>query len=366
VKSYSLTHLSDGELFRLEDEHLSLEHNSMAVVLACFAEIDARRLYVPLGYPSMFAYCVEGKHLSEDSALKRLQAARVARRFPGIFEALADDRLHLAAVCLLAPHLTPANADELLQVAAHKSKSQIEELLAGRFPRSEMLPMVEAVPSPCHHQHAPGHAGSCSPTGVGAPGSPPAPEPVGPRSKVKPQAVKRFELHVCIDQSTHDDLRYAQELPSHQIPSGDIAEVLRRALRNLVTKLEKTKFAATSKPRRDLKPTTSHRHIPAHVKRGVWERDGGQCTFVSEGGRRCEARRFLEFDHLVPVARGGKATVEGMRLRCRAHNQYEGERTFGAAFIDHKRQEARRAAEARARATAKAGGPAHSSAFAGS
>jgi hypothetical protein len=52
----------------------------------------------------------------------------------------------------------------------------------------------------------------------------------------------------------------------------------------------------------------------------------------------------LEYDHIDPVARGGQATVAGIRLRCRAHNQYAAERTFGTAFMQHKREQARRAA----------------------
>jgi hypothetical protein len=110
--------------------------------------------------------------------------------------------------------------------------------------------------------------------------------------------------------------------------------------------LEKRKFAATSKPRqagprRSQKP----RHIPAHVKRAVQERDQGQCTFVSESGHRCSARRFLEFDHIEPVARGGQATLDNLRLRCRAHNQYEAECAFGTEFMKHKREVARQAAD---------------------
>ena len=42
-----------------------------------------------------------------------------------------------------------------------------------------------------------------------------------------------------------------------------------------------------------------------------------------------------------PVARGGKATVENTRLRCRAHNQYEAERTYGSGFMREKRQAAK-------------------------
>ncbi|HEY6865810.1 MAG TPA: HNH endonuclease, partial [Candidatus Eisenbacteria bacterium] len=83
-------------------------------------------------------------------------------------------------------------------------------------------------------------------------------------------------------------------------------------------------------------------HIPAEVKREVWERDRGRCTFVSAAGRRCAARTRLEFDHVEPVARGGQATVSGIRLRCRAHNQYAAECAFGAGFMREKREAGRR------------------------
>ena len=167
---------------------------------------------------------------------------------------------------------------------------------------------------------------------------------------MKPLARERFVLQLTIAQTTHDKLRYAQTLLSHQIPSGDLAKVLDRALDALIPQLEQRKFAATAKPRSGHpRPSARPRHIPAQVKRTVWQRDGGQCTFESEAGRRCPARRFLEFDHLDEVARGGEATVAGIRLRCRAHNQYGAECTFGAAFMRHQRL-----AAAEARATAKA------------
>src|SRR5262249_42235523 len=85
-------------------------------------------------------------------------------------------------------------------------------------------------------------------------------------------------------------------------------------------------------------------YIPADVNRTVRERDQHQCTFVSETGRRCSARTFLELDHIEPVARGGKSTVENLRLRCRAHNQHEAESAFGTDFMSNKREQARQAA----------------------
>ena len=148
MKTYSLTHLSDGSLLRDLAALVARDRSITAAILAHLAEVDARKLYLPAGYPSMYAYCVGALGLSGESTLRRIQAARAGRRFPFIFEAVAGGRLHLTGVCQLAPYLTPENADALLRVSEHKTKQEIATLLAERFPRSETLAMVETVGSP--------------------------------------------------------------------------------------------------------------------------------------------------------------------------------------------------------------------------
>jgi len=147
VSTYCLSHLSDHTLLRDLASLVARDRATTASLLAHLAEVDARRLYLPAAHPSMFSYCVHELRLSEDCAYKRIQAARVARQFPAIFPAVADGRLHLSAVVLLAPYLTLENADGLLAAAAHNSKSEIEELLARRFPRSETIGLVQALPA---------------------------------------------------------------------------------------------------------------------------------------------------------------------------------------------------------------------------
>jgi 5-methylcytosine-specific restriction endonuclease McrA len=137
--------------------------------------------------------------------------------------------------------------------------------------------------------------------------------------------------------SLHDKLRYAQALLSHRVAPGEVAEVLELALDALIAQLEKQKFAATDHPRAPREPGRG-RHIPAELKRRVQARDQGRCTFVSQNGRRCDSRRYLEYDHIEPVARGGKSTFENLRLRCRAHNQYGAECVFGSGFMHEKRE----------------------------
>jgi 5-methylcytosine-specific restriction endonuclease McrA len=144
----------------------------------------------------------------------------------------------------------------------------------------------------------------------------------------------------------------AQELLGYELRSDDPKEVIRRSLRLLVEKLEKRK-APRHRVRRS-RETQNPRYIPQSVMNSVWNRDRGRCTFVSEDGQVCGSCEHLEFDHIVPVARGGESTIANLRLRCRAHNQFEAERTFGPEFMRHKREQARWvAAEKRAAATEK-------------
>jgi 5-methylcytosine-specific restriction endonuclease McrA len=176
----------------------------------------------------------------------------------------------------------------------------------------------------------------------------------GTRDRVAPLLPGRYSLQVTIDQETYEDVRYARELLGHAVPSRELAKLMKRAFRELVQVLEKKKFAkcVQTRPRRG---SSSARYVPSEIRRTVWLRDGGQCTFVSDHGKRCAARSCLEFDHIEAVARGGQTTASGMRLRCRAHNQYEAERTFGVEFMRNKREQARhRAAQAKTRTRTEA------------
>ena len=146
----------------------------------------------------------------------------------------------------------------------------------------------------------------------------------------------------------------AQALLRHRVPSGELAHVLDHALDALLVTLAREKFGATTRPRtgRSRSAVSDPRHVPSQVKRAVHARDGEQCAFVSEAGERCLERGFLELDHRTPVARGGQATVENMRLLCKAHNEYEAERIFGTAFMQSRRTRAKKAQPC----TAPAGG----------
>ena len=54
--------------------------------------------------------------------------------------------------------------------------------------------------------------------------------------------------------------------------------------------------------------------IPQRVRNEVWRRDEGRCV-------DCGSRERLEFDHIIPVSKGGANTARNLDLRCEECNR---------------------------------------------
>ena len=349
MKCFSLTHLSDEMLRRELSAAATNENEATAELLAPIAEFDERRLFLPAAFPSMLDYCIKELRLSEEAAKKRLWVARAGRRCTGVFEALASGRVHLTGLVVLARHLSPETAQDLLAAAENKSREEIERLVAERFPKLDVPAQVTPIPgapAAAAEEGSPGNVGntvSQALTGAPVPAT-------RTNDRVTPLSAESYAVQFTRSRGADERFRYAQTLLGSRVSSNDLAEIYDRAMKALVEKLEKVRFGASDDPRKNGRPTKSgSRHVPDDVKRVVWIRDGGQCTYESESGRRCEARRDLQFDHVKEFARGGEATVNNIRLRCPGHNRHTAEQTFGGGFMKQKRQEA-----AAARAAARA------------
>jgi hypothetical protein len=206
-------------------------------------------------------------------------------------------------------------------------------------------PIAASIGAAAGSEHAPGHVADADSQGVtvavGAPAQP-------LHARVAALSAHAFAVQFTRGRDADERFRYLQDLLGHQVSRADIAEVYDRAVRELIKKMEHVRYGACERPRTaGAGSGDDPRHIPAKVKREVWKRDGGQCTFVSESGHRCEARGDVEFDHVIEVARGGESTADNLRLRCRGHNQHAAEQTFGAGFMKAKREEAKAAAARR-------------------
>jgi 5-methylcytosine-specific restriction endonuclease McrA len=272
-------------------------------------------------------------------------------------------------VVLLSAHLkllTREAGRELLRAAVNKRQREIRLLLAERFPQPDtptMLVPIAPVPSApsfrqlCSNIVAGNGGGAETPSSMSEPvalaaSTAPMPVQVGitDTHPVTPLAPGRLALHTTVDLETEDLVREAHELLGHPTATSHVPEVLKAAMQLYVAQLRKQKFADTDKPRTSGARSEDSRHIPAGVRREVWKRDQGQCTYVSPSGHRCQERCGLQYDHIVPYAQGGAATAGNVRLLCQTHNQLEAERTYGAGFMEHKREQAREQARERRKA----------------
>jgi hypothetical protein len=229
---FAVSHFSDRALLHDLKALVAQDRKTTAVLLTRIAEVDERKLYLRAGHDSMYAYCLHELHFSEGAAYKHIHAARAARRFPGFLVALAEIELLLAR-CFPRPGLAqrlqaippPLSPTAMPAPPAPPLAGQLTpECVQATIPDQTIHGHGEAPPSESPQQQAPAHA-----------------EAPAPRARMTPLAPERFGLQLTIDQETYDLLQRARALMSHQVPTGEIAPVIKRALELLVADLEKRK-----------------------------------------------------------------------------------------------------------------------------
>lgn len=227
----------------------------------------------------MFDFCTRRLGMSEGAAFRRIDAARLAKRFPMLARAIERGDVNLETLVLVRDHLAEANVYEIVAAVSQKSKREVEEIMARPAPRPDVPSSIRKLPTP-------------SASGVNA------------------------------TNAGRDKLERARDPMRHRNPSGDLAVVVERAVDALLEKLEKERLGAASRPQRNVRTARAGR-VSRAARREVFEGDGEPCTFVSGEGTRCPSRAFLEIDHIESRALGGLGVSANLRVgqstvaRCR-------------------------------------------------
>jgi len=283
--THELGSIPDDELLRRLSELLKHSRRVESDLVAHIGEVDARRLYAREAASSMFTYCTEVLNLSDHEAYLRIATARASRKYPTLLAMLGDGRLHLSGIGKLAPHLTDANCEDVLARAAHKSKREIEELVAELAPKPDVPASVRKLPTRPENFHS-GPSLELGPdrvtflpktesVGTGpAVDARPAPPPPPTPPVVQPLAPARFKVTFTASAELREKLERLEALMQE-----DLAAVIEAAVTEKLERLEAKRYAETKAPRKTLDETdtsASSRYMPAAVKRVVRKRDGGQ------------------------------------------------------------------------------------------
>jgi 5-methylcytosine-specific restriction endonuclease McrA len=358
--------LSDAELLANTRGLIGRSNQLLAALLAHLGEVEARCLHRTRACSSLFAYCVYELRLSEDEAVRRVTAARLVRKFPDLLDAIAAGELHLTGLLLLGPHLTRENFGDVMARAKHRSKKEIAKLVRVLDPLPDVPARIEAL-GPVHQGAVRNptwaeQVASFCPVRELTPGD-------RPRDWVAPQELSapartieplRYKVQFSTTEEYVDLMERAAALLSTRGEQNGIEAIHVRALRLLVERLEKRRFGTPARAaksadssqktsRKPSKPSARRsRHIPARVRRLVFERDGSRCTHIDATGQRCRDTHHLEFHHLVPFALGGEHTPLNLTLRCSAHNTLAAELDFGVEHIARQRDSCPHESERRA------------------
>jgi len=323
------------------------------VDVAYIAEVDARRLYALEAVQSMFRFCTDVLFLSEAGAYRRINAARLTRKYPLLLKMLADGRLHLCGIAVLSKHRTDAYYEEVLAKATHKTKRELEKLVAELAPKPDVPPTIRKRPERKAKPETSSAASAAGSTNSAGSSRPERAEPAEQRSapkaqvapekrpKVEPLSQARFKVEFTASAELRDTLERLGAL----IPGSDQVSIIDAAVSEKLERLEAKRLGKTNRPRRAIEDADTSRGIPAAVKRAVWVRDAGQCRYKTRDGRRCPERHRLEYHHDDPYDFGGDRGVEDIRLLCPAHNLYMAEKDFGKEKMDAYRGSADRVGE---------------------
>jgi hypothetical protein len=271
-------------------------------ILDLLHEIERRKAYSDLGYDGLFSFCVKELRYSEAQASRRIQAMRAVVEHPQLKEKIEKGNLTVTTVAQVQSHLKK-------QARAGDVASEVEKMELFTSLENQSAKEVEAK-----LQSFAGEEMSFNLL-----------LKLNPAMKNSWDKIKSLSAHSTRGQ----DLEILDLLMKTWLNKNDPEEKIR--------KTSSTTTQSSPDPYPPNEPTSTYvkneavhhetpsssRFISVKIKRFVWRRDGGKCTF-------CESKFALQYDHLQAFSKFGDNSPENLRLLCRSCNLSQGIKEFGA------------------------------------
>ena len=319
----NLTFTSANEVMRYLDLAVRNEKKATHTVLKYINEVSARKLYIDLGYESLFKMLTERHKYSVNQAYDRIDAARVLKIDPTVIKKLESGSLNLTQLVKVGQcfkHEAKAGkpmdaerAEVLLAKLENKSIFETEKVLAKE---------VNFIPKAFQ--------------------------------KLTPQSDESVRATMTFSAEQFAILQKAQNLISHSVPNKDLAEAIvylaqahiRMTEGKVATKkMTRQSHASTNKkssaevvnetirPRKTLesrlfsKKRRRRKYLSVRTRRKLMTDANYECTFVNiVDGEKCKSSFCLQVDHVIPLARGGGDEITNLRVLCGFHNRSEAKR----------------------------------------
>jgi HNH endonuclease len=295
---------------------VSDERKITAEILKYLSQVERLKIYLELGYPSLFEFCVKELKYSESAAQRRISTMRLTTDLPEIKEKILSGTISLSVA-------TQAHSFFRLKNRLNKPLNKNEKL--------NLLTQLENTTTR-----------ECEKTLL-------ALEPgliTNDRDRyIDPETL---EIKITVNSEFIKRLETLKNRLSHKMPNATTKDIITHALYELVKNTDRQFGASLPAPAVESKNGLSHdraknsvskitpshekfarhnsnsRYISAEVRRSVWQKYKGQCCYIHPGTKaRCSAKQFIEIDHIIPISKGGKSEYSNLQLLCDAHNRYK-------------------------------------------
>lgn len=276
---------------------LAAEERSLTKeILLHIAEVDRRKLFLKMAYPSLFEYLTKEIGYSAGAAHRRIDAARLIHKVPEVSASIENGSLHLSQISKvqrICRHIKKESGKtvevtiqkEILQKIENKNSEQTDLILAQEF-------NVE----------------------------------IKTAEKKSVQRDESVRVELTFTKEEMELIKKAQALLSNKTGGGLKDTLVEMADKIIKAHAPRTNALAINTPRGKKSTSTVEvkllRSVTPKLKKEILNRDQS-CQFISpQTGKKCNAKHFLEIDHIEPRYLDGPNAPQNLRVLCKSHNMF--------------------------------------------
>lgn len=295
----NLKFLSQNELDQRMKTLAQKERDVLHEILLTIKEIDSRRIYLQMGFSSLFEYLVAGVGYSEGSAQRRIDAARLLKELPDIAEKIQAGEIKLNQIALLQRAVREVSKSQSNMVTAEDKLMLLNQI--GGMNHSDSQKEIALYFD----------------------------IPVVAATAKKIQADESVRLEMTLSKEVYEKLKTAQALLSHSVPSGDLVQFLEYVVDRVIKQKTSVRTSARGKDKVGKIKSASLgstaivavKSLSVSVKKEILKAQ--KCCQYRDpvSNRLCGSKWFTQVDHKHSRWAGGSHESGNLQILCARHNK---------------------------------------------
>ncbi|WP_413574997.1 HNH endonuclease [Bdellovibrio sp. HCB290] len=304
----NLGHIPAEELLTRFVRLVKTERKITHLVLEYIAEIDARRLYADLSYPSLYEFLVREFGYSPSSAMRRIESARLLREIPELAEQLESGALNLSQLSRVQQAIRAVQKTEDRKMETHEKRILLSQIENTSQQQTEVI-LCQALSIP-----------------------------IIPENKQTTHGDSPVTLTITFTKEQFSNIKHAHNLISHAVPDKNWADAFTYLAKKEIHRRIGNRNSNNSSPNQNDSTSSSAQSFNGAISTSVADAATRKplsstirkailqvqryCQFKDpKTGKICGSESFLQIDHIQPVWAGGNNDIRNLQVLCARHNQ---------------------------------------------